>query len=274
MPASRIARTSPRFDITVPTTTSPFSVPRSCIASALAARTWSPSITLPAAWANRARGASPSWLTPTSAPSRTTSAATTSGWSAPHPSLILRPSGSAWIAGTPAPRARRTALRRRAVRAVDADPHAVQTDVRRALEVEEVALLALRRGGDPSTPPRGTRRTFQLELDLVLDVIGQLHPLAREELDPVVVRRVVRSADHDPRRGAELDRHVRDRGRRLDAGEQDIAPRLGDAVGQRVLEPFPRLPGVPADHDDRRVGCARTTEHLDGRASEPSRQVP
>ena len=73
-----------------------------------AARTWSPSITRPSASANRARSASPSWAIPASAPFSFTAAATTSGWSAPQPSLMFLPSGRSNIGRTSAPSLRRT----------------------------------------------------------------------------------------------------------------------------------------------------------------------
>jgi len=95
------------------------------IAIAQAASTWSPSITLPSASANKARSASPSCATPASAPFATTASATTSGWSAPQSTLMFAPVGSSLIATTSAPRRASTAGAN-----VDAAPFAQSTTTR------------------------------------------------------------------------------------------------------------------------------------------------
>ena len=68
MPASRIVWWKPRLLITVATTVSSLSAPRSCSASAQIARIASPSTTSPARSTARQRSASPSWAMPRSAP--------------------------------------------------------------------------------------------------------------------------------------------------------------------------------------------------------------
>ncbi len=220
--------------MTVVTTRSPASAPRSCIAIAHAASTWSPSITLPRASANSARSASPSCATPASAPSRTTSAATTSGWSAPQPTLMLSPSG----------RSNRSRARRR--RAGAAGGARAPTPRRSRSRPRPTCRRAIPRPRPPggrgsararspfSAHPAGlaspARRFGQHRLDLVLELVGQLRAVAREELDAVVLGRVVRRGDHDARRRVELGREERDRRGGLDPGQDHVAARRTDAV--------------------------------------------
>jgi hypothetical protein len=65
--------------------------------------TASPLTTLPFSSAKRARSASPSKVMPMEAAETLTWAATISGWRAPQCSLMLRPSGEAWVTSTVPP---------------------------------------------------------------------------------------------------------------------------------------------------------------------------
>ena len=85
-----------------------------------------------------------------------------------------------------------------AVRAVDRDAEAAQVG---AELLEHVLEVAVRRDPDAvdGAPSRG--RCVEQRLDLLLCGIGQLAAGAVEELDAVVLRRVVRRGDH----GAEVE---------------------------------------------------------------------
>ena len=76
------------------------SSPRAWRSRAQASMTASPLTTLPFSSAKRARSASPSKVMPMEAPETLTWAATISGWRAPQCSLMLRPSGEAWVTST------------------------------------------------------------------------------------------------------------------------------------------------------------------------------
>ena len=71
--------------------------------------TWSPSTTRPVASTAISRSASPSSANPASAPAATTASASDAGAVAPDPTLMLMPSGSAWMTSTRAPVAARIA---------------------------------------------------------------------------------------------------------------------------------------------------------------------
>ena len=164
-------------------------------------------------------------------------------------------------------------VRRCSVRTIHDDLHPVEPRVGRGLEVTEVPFRPF--GNTRPPTPRGRRGTLagQIRLDLVLQVVGQLHAIAREELDPVVCRWIVRRADHDPARGFQIDRHERDRGGGLDPREEHITARVEDAFRERVLEPLARLAGVTTDNERRRLRRAVTAEHRDRRATEPVGEV-
>ena len=70
-------------------------------------RTWSPSTTRPPASTAISRSASPSSAKPASAPVSVTRAASEAGDVAPDRTLMLLPSGSAWMTSTWAPVAAR-----------------------------------------------------------------------------------------------------------------------------------------------------------------------
>ena len=97
------AASNPMFDIVVATTVAPASSPRACRSRA-SSSTASPFTTRPCSSANRHRSASPSNVTPIDAFCCTTSAATTSGCSAPQYSLMFRPVGDACVMTTSPPR--------------------------------------------------------------------------------------------------------------------------------------------------------------------------
>src|SRR5581483_10623011 len=145
----------------------------------------------------------------------------------------------------------------RAVRAVDGEaqpgevlPEAledvVEIGVGRDLDVLDAALVDAGRRGE------------QL-LDLLLGLVRQLASVRVEELDAVVLRRVVRGGDDD----AEVERRERDGRRRQHAADDAVAARRDDAAREALLELDPRGARVPADEHLRGARPER------GRAAEP-----
>ena len=116
-----------------------------------------------------------------------------------------------------------------AVRAVDRDAEAGQVG---AEALEHVLEVAVRRDLDPVDLAAAGSRRVEERLDLLLGGVRQLAAVAVEELDAVVLRRVVRGGDHR----AEIEAEQRDRGRRQDAGEHGGSSRRGDPVRERLLE--------------------------------------
>ena len=96
-------------------------------------------------------------------------------------------------------------------------------------------------------------------LDLLLGGVGELAAFAVEELDAVVLGRVVRGRDDD----AEVEREQRDGGRRQHAAEDAVAAGRDDAARERLLELDARGARVAADEDLRRARPERR------RAAEP-----
>ena len=86
-------------------------------------------------------------------------------------------------------------------------------------------------------------------LDLVFHLVGELIALGVEELDAVVLRRVMRSGDHRAAVGVQLAHEQRNR-RRGDDSHRKLGPsRAHDAGGKRRFQHVARQAGVLADHD-------------------------
>jgi hypothetical protein len=68
----------------------------------------------------------------------------------------------------------------------------------------------------------------------VLDLVGQLVAVRAEQLDAVVVERIVRGGDHDAEIGAHRARQHGDRRRRHRAEQQHVHADRGEAGDQRV----------------------------------------
>ena len=78
--------------------------------------------------------------------------------------------------------------------------------------------------------------------------VGQLVAVGAEQLDPVVLERVVAGRDHHPQVGAHFARQHRDRRGRQRPGHDHVHAHAGEARDQRVLHHVARKPGVLADH--------------------------
>ena len=120
-----------------------------------------------------------------------------------------------------------------AVRAIDDDAPALEIELgrKRALAEFDVAAAGIL---DPARLAELRRRHAGERLlhhafDRLLDAVRQLRPRLREELDPVVVERVVRCADHDAGGKAQRSREVRDCRRGQRAGQIDVDAGSGQA---------------------------------------------
>ncbi len=85
--------------------------------------------------------------------------------------------------------------------------------------------------------------------DLGFHFVTELVAVRSEQLDAVVVERIVRSRDHDAKIGAHRARQHADRRRRDWAGQQHIHADRGEACDQRVLDHVAGQTGVLADQD-------------------------
>ncbi len=153
-------------------------------------------------------------------------------------------------------------LRIGAIRAVQADSATREVAAEPADDVLGVALCgrSVARDGALLRTPSGL---LEQGLDLELRRVAQLVPVAVEDLDPVVLGRVVRRRDDD----AEVEREQRDRRGRQHPGEHRVAPGGDHAAREGVLELRPRAARVAADEDAPAACPARR------RAAEPRDQV-
>ena len=173
-----------------------------------------------------------------------TCATSASGCVEPTPSLMFRPFGSTPIASTRAPSSRSTSgadLVGRAVRAVHRDAHAAagrspwapsSCRPRRSGSSASRVRTAL-----PSCSEGTVRNGWSSAASIASSVASSsFSPCGREELDAVVVVRIVRGGDHDAAIGAQRARQVRD-GRRRHRAHQLHVDAGGDQPGfQRGLE--------------------------------------
>ncbi len=109
----------------------------------------------------------------------------------------------------------------------------------------------------------------QFGLDATFDVVGQLHPAAGEELDPVVGPGIVRRRHDGTDPPATLGFEGNLRGRR-NAEADDVEAFEGESVAQRTIEDVGGLAGVTADHD---AGDVADTEHPSRGTAEPGREL-
>ena len=222
---------------------------------------WSPSSASPFASTASIRSPSPSKATPRSSSFLRTSSCSARRSVAPQPTLMFVPFGFNADCDNLRPavleRPRRD-RRVRAVGAVDSDPqpdevgaeaveHVVEVAVDRDLEVVDLPELGIARLG------------VEQRLDLLLLRVVELAPVAVEELDAVVLGRVVRRGDDDP----EVEREQRDRRRRQDPCQHRVPARGRDAAGEGALELRPGAARVAADEDRTAADPER------GRPAEP-----
>ncbi len=135
------------------------------------------------------------------------------------------------------------------------EQHAPPAQVEAAEAAVELAQVVLERPfemPDPADVGRRRGRLGQVGLDLVLGVVGELEPVAREQLDPVVLVGVVRGGD-DRRQVEAVPAHEQRRRRcGQHSGHERVSARGGDAGGDRRLEHLTRLARVS---DDQNLGA-------------------
>ena len=138
----------------------------------------------------------------------------------------------------------------RAVRAVDGDS---QTGEVAAEALEHVLEITVDGDADMIDLAAAGCRRVEQRLDLLLRRVVQLASVAIEELDAVVLGRVVRRGDDH----AEVEPEQGNRGRRHDACQHRGASCRCDTPRERLLELFARGPRVAADEDAASPGPER-----------------
>ena len=96
---------------------------------------------------------------------------------------------------------------------------------------------------------RHVNLTVQHALDGCFDLIRELVAIRTEQLDPVVVVRIVRRRDHDAKIGAQRARKHGNRWRRYGAKQKHVHARGTEAGDQRVFDHIARQPCILAEHD-------------------------
>ena len=102
---------------------------------------------------------------------------------------------------------------------------------------------------------------------LAFDFVAELEAVRPEQLDAVVVERIMRGRDHDAEIGAHRARQHADRRRRNRAGEQHVHADRGEAGNQRGLDHVAGEAGVLADEDA--VAVIAVLEHQARRPGRP-----
>jgi hypothetical protein len=167
-------------------------------------------------------------------------------------------------------------LRRRAIgRAIGAVDHhlqPIQPQARRKARLDELLIAA-----PPVLDPLGAADVFRLggrdlaldhRLDLGLGGIRQLEPVRPEELDAVVLVRVVAGRDHHAEVRPHAARQIPDRRRRHRAEQEHVHASRGQPRRQRVFQHVARQPRVLADHHPVR-GTPVTAEVAPRSRAEP-----
>ncbi len=145
----------------------------------------------------------------------------------------------------------------RAVRAVEYDMDAVEPVRQRAEQVKDVAVLGVCEPGDAADVGPGGLQLGLREgvLDALLDDVGQLDASAREDLDPVVGRRVVGCRDHDAEVGVAIGDQERGGGRRQHAGIEHVDTRGGESCSDGRREELTRDAGIARDDSGQALAC-------------------
>jgi hypothetical protein len=140
------------------------------------------------------------------------------------------------------------------------------------LHVAAFGVVEAHRLADARLRPRGQGLGIDdTLLDFALDVIGQLEPVRTEELDAVVLKGIVRGADHDPGIGAHAGGDEGDGRRRQRADQHDVGAGGDDARLERTLEHVAGQAGVLADHHP--AALVALAEVLGHRATERQRHL-
>ncbi len=168
----------------------------------------------------------------------------------------------------------------RAMRAIDDDLQALEVEIVRKRALAEFDVAA-RRVADAERLAQLRRldaadRTVDALLDRLLDRVRQLGAACREELDAVVLERIVRGADHDAGRQAQRARQVGDAGRGQRTGQIDVDAGGGQPRFERRLEQVAGDARVLPDQHRRVRARARRRfgrEHAAGGVTEPQHEL-
>jgi hypothetical protein len=90
---------------------------------------------------------------------------------------------------------------------------------------------------------------FREVLDLLLDFVAELEPVRTEELDAVVLERIVRGGDHHSEIGPQRPGQHGDRRCRHRAEKEDIHADGGEAGNKCVFQHVSGQARILADHD-------------------------
>ena len=164
-----------------------------------------------------------------------------------------------------------------AVGAIDDDAQAVEGniarqrplgvfDVARGDVVDALGAAELRRFGEPAGEVVVDQR-----LDVRLDLVRQLEPVGPEQLDAVVLVKIVRGGDHHAEIAAHRARQHRHRRRRRRAEQQHVHADRGEAGDHRVFDHVAGEAGVLADDDA--VAILAALEQQAGRLADLHRQI-
>ena len=146
-----------------------------------------------------------------------------------------------------------------AMTAIEDDAHALEADVTEALlrvfdvtspRVIDAGGLADRRADHPAA----LRPREHLRLDPCLQVVRELVAVGSENLQPVVLKRIVRGRDHHACAAAHALREVGDRRRRHRTHQEDVHARGNQSAGERRLEHVAGDARILADDDPVAVG--------------------
>ena len=152
------------------------------------------------------------------------------------------------------PQSRRRDLVGCAVRAVDHHLQAVESLSSRKGALHELDIAALRVVEATGAAERRGRRQLSghVRVDqglyLFLRPIGQLVAVRPEQLDAVVLIRIVGSGNHDAEIGSQAAGQHGHRRRRHRPGQNDVHPRGDEAGRERGLQQVAGEPGVLPDH--------------------------
>jgi hypothetical protein len=146
-----------------------------------------------------------------------------------------------------------------AVRAVDDDAQPVEPVRRRGEQAVDVAVRGVHEPVHAADAGAGRALPGLVEapLDGVLDLVRQLVPAAREDLDAVVRHRVVRGGEHDAEVRARARHERGDAGRRQHAGVVDVHPGAGQAGDHGGGQELAGGARVAADHRPGPVALER-----------------
>jgi hypothetical protein len=193
----------------------------------------------------------------------------------PHSRLMLKPSHGDHL-GAQLPQGLRRNLISRAVGAIDHHAQAIERQVARQRSLGELDVAALSVVDAPGATEIRALRQLLDELgidqlfDLEFDLVRQLESVGSEQLDAVVVIRVVGGGDHHAEIGAHGTREHRDGRRRHRAGLKYIHADRGEAGHQRGFDHVAGEAGILADQ--HAVTMIAATEGQPGRLPDLERQ--